>query len=75
MLSKLFKHEIKATARIFLPLFIVLLVYSVVYKGISMITSHQWQAPKVISMIIYIMILVGLIVFCLELSLVWFLTC
>jgi hypothetical protein len=62
MLSKLLKYELKATARILLPLYIVLLAYSVVHKMISVLTLNAWRAPQVISFIVYIIILVGLFV-------------
>ena len=62
MLSKLLKYEIRATARIFLPLYAVLLTISAVYSLISLISPRQWQAPQVISMIVYVMVLVGVFV-------------
>lgn len=62
MLGKLLKYEIKATARIFMPLYAVLMVFAVLNKLISMISVKKWQAPEVISMIIYIMVLVGIFV-------------
>jgi len=62
MLSKLLKYEIKATARIFLPLMAVLLVFAGVNKLISSLSQNQWQAPEIISLILYITILVGILV-------------
>ncbi len=62
MLSKLLKYEIKATARIFLPLFAVLLIFAGVNKSISSLSQNKWQAPEVISFILYITVLVGILV-------------
>lgn len=62
MLSKLLKYEIKATARIFLPLYIVLLAYSAIHILISALSPNKWEFPKAISLVIYIMILVGIFV-------------
>ena len=62
MLSKLLKYEIKATARIFLPLYVVLLAYAVIHKVISLISPPRMQAPQAISMFIYIMLLVAIFV-------------
>lgn len=62
MLSKLSKYEIKATARIFLPLYAVLIVYSLICKGIFSLTPHKWTIPGTISMAVYVMILTGILV-------------
>lgn len=62
MLRKLLKYEIKATARIFLPLYVVLLSFAIINRSIAAISILEWQAPEVISMIIYISILVGMVV-------------
>lgn len=62
MLSKLLKYEIKATSRILLPLYVVLLVYSVVHMMISSLTLDKWNAPQIISFIVYIMIFIGIFV-------------
>ena len=62
MLSKLLKYEIKATARMFLPLYAVLLVFATVNKVISVLSTDKWQAPEVIAMTIYSMLFVGIFV-------------
>ena len=62
MLSKLLKYEIRATARIFLPLYVVLLAYAAIHKIISLLSSPRMQAPEAISMFIYIMLLVAIFV-------------
>jgi hypothetical protein len=59
MLSKLLKLEIKATARIFLPLYIVLLVFAVIQRIITTVGANNWQAPQIISMVVYSIILAG----------------
>lgn len=61
MLGKLLKHEIKATGRIFLPLFIALLMFAAITRFISVFSPEQ-STPAFISMVIYIMIMVGMFV-------------
>ena len=60
MLSKLMKYELKATGRIFLLLFLALLVFA----GINRFTigPEKFDTPAMISMIIYIIIMVGMFV-------------
>lgn len=60
MLSKLLKYELKATGRIILPLFLALLLFA----GINRFTLNQekFDAPAMISMIMYIIIMVGMFV-------------
>ena len=60
MLKKLLKYELKATARIFLPLYVVLLSFSLINRFITSLSSVEGQPPQVISMIIYISILVAM---------------
>lgn len=62
MLSKLLKYEIKATARIFLPLYVVLLAYAVIHKIISLVSAPGMQAPEAISMFLYVMLIVAIFV-------------
>lgn len=62
MLGKLIKYEIKATARIFLPLYLVLLVSSIVNRFTISLSTPTWKAPQVISMLLYILILVGMFI-------------
>ena len=60
MLGKLLKYELKATGRIFLPLFLALLLFA----GINRFTlsPEKFNAPAMISMIMYIIIMVGMFV-------------
>lgn len=62
MLSKLLKYELKATARIFLPLYVVLLSFALINRLISSFSTLEGQTPQVITMIIYISILVTMVV-------------
>lgn len=62
MLSKLLKYEIKATARIFLPIFLSLLVFAVISKTISVLDPQKLHTPSTISMVIYFTIMVGMFV-------------
>ncbi len=62
MLGKLIKYEIKATARTFLPLFAALLISAGIYKLISALSAKAPQAPEIISLILYNIILVGVFV-------------
>ena len=60
MLGKLLKYEIKATGRIFLPLFFALLLFA----GITRFTlsPEKFDTPSMISLAIYIIIMVGMFV-------------
>lgn len=62
MLSKLLKYELKATARIFLPVYIALLMFAGITKFTSTISPEKWATPAIISMAIYIIIMVGMFV-------------
>src|SRR5680860_1037839 len=62
MLSKLLKYEIKATGRIFLPLFLALLIFAGITRFISAVGPEKWATPAILSMIIYIIIMVGMFV-------------
>ncbi|TGE35752.1 hypothetical protein E4K67_23610 [Desulfosporosinus fructosivorans] len=60
MLSKLLKYELKATGRIFLPLFLALLLFAVINR--FTLGPEDFDTPAMISMAIYIVILVGILV-------------
>ena len=62
MLSKLLKYEIKATGRIFLPLFLALLIFAGITKFLSVISPEKMSTPATLSMVIYIIIMVGMFV-------------
>ena len=59
MLGKLIKYEWKATARLILPLYLAVVVLAVIYKLLSLLSPHAWQAPQVISMVIYIFLIIA----------------
>lgn len=62
MLNKLLKYEIKATGRIFLPIFLSLLVFSVINKFISAFDPLKLYTPAKISLAVYIIIMAGMFV-------------
>ncbi|NMA66460.1 MAG: hypothetical protein GX957_09515 [Clostridiaceae bacterium] len=62
MLGKLMKYEIKATARTFLPLYIVLLVFALVNRLIGPLSQDSIRFPNIISMSLYVIILIGMFV-------------
>ncbi|MCO5388591.1 MAG: hypothetical protein NHB14_25560 [Desulfosporosinus sp.] len=62
MLSKLLKYEIKATGRIFLPLFLALLLFAGITGFISPLGSEKFDTPAMISLAIYISIMAGMFV-------------
>lgn len=62
MLRKLIKYEFKATGRVLLPFFLSLLIFAVINKLISPANPESWGFPAAISMVIYIMIMVGMFV-------------
>lgn len=62
MLRKLIKYEFKATGRLLLPFFLSLLIFAVINKLISPANPESWGFPAAISMLIYIMIMVGMFV-------------
>lgn len=61
MLRKLLKYEIKATARTFLPLYFVLVVFALVNNLVSFI-SDDMNFPAGIVFTLYILILIGMFV-------------
>ncbi|AFM39455.1 hypothetical protein Desaci_0388 [Desulfosporosinus acidiphilus SJ4] len=62
MLTKLLKYEIKATGRMFLPIFLSLLVFAVINKILSVFDNQSWQIPSKISMVFYVIIMAGMFV-------------
>ena len=61
MLRKLLKYETKATARVFLPLFLALFIFAVITRFTSSaMTSGMWKIPMVISMMLYGFIIAGI---------------
>jgi hypothetical protein len=62
MLGKLLKYETKATARIFLPLYLALLLFAGINKLISALDPQKLHTPANISMVVYIIIMAGMFV-------------
>lgn len=60
MLKKLMKYELKATARTFLPLFAVLILFSVINKLFFLINPNDFTIPQGLSMTVYFITLVGI---------------
>jgi len=67
MLAKLMKYELKATGRVFLPLYIALLVLAIINRFMVNLPT-SWKIPAVISLIIYAVILVGMFVIALVMT-------
>ncbi len=69
MLAKLLKHEFKATARIFLPLYLILLIFGLINRIFNVfdifgdsISFNMQSTLSVISSIIYFTLIVAIIV-------------
>lgn len=67
MLNKLLKYEIKATGRIFLPLFLMLFIFAAINRILRVIpdtNGNSFNARNiafVISMIVYVMLFAGMV--------------
>lgn len=67
MLGKLFKYELKATARLFIPLYLTLLVFAVMNLfflptyNIGEKSSALYSIAMSVSMIIYVTLIIGLV--------------
>ncbi|TGE31389.1 hypothetical protein [Desulfosporosinus sp. Sb-LF] len=62
MLNKLLKYELKATGRIFLPLFLALLLFAGITRLISPLGPEKFDTIAMISKAIYTVIMVGMFV-------------
>ena len=60
MLSRLLKFEIKSTARIYLPLYLLLFLMAVINRVFISINSETLETPMVISMMAYVSIIVAI---------------
>ncbi len=60
MLGKLLKYEIKATSRIFLPMYALLIVFAFINKFFITVNSESFNIPQFISMSIFVIIIVGI---------------
>jgi len=61
MLGKLLKYEIKATSRVFLPLYSVLIVFAII-NSFMHFNADDFSIPQFITLTLYILILVGMFV-------------
>lgn len=61
MLGKLIKYEIKATGRIFLPMYLALIVFAIINHFMSF-NPEYFTFPQGIALTIYILIFVGMFV-------------
>ncbi|MFY9173774.1 MAG: hypothetical protein WAO24_00285 [Peptococcia bacterium] len=62
MLRKLLKHETIATARIFLPIYLTVLLIATVTRFLTNIDTLSWKLPEAISMFVYILLLMAMFV-------------
>lgn len=62
MLNRLLKYEIKSTARIYLPLYLLLFLMAVINKIFISINSENLGIPIAISMTAYVSIVVAIVV-------------
>ncbi len=62
MLTKLLKYEYKATGRIFLPLYAVLLVFAAINKILLNLNTSRFELPQGISMFLYVAMIIAIFV-------------
>ena len=62
MLGKLMKYELKATARVFLPLFVLIIPMSLLTKLFLNTTADSFEIPRMITMSVYVILIVALFV-------------
>lgn len=62
MLRKLLKYEIQATARIFLPMYALLIVFALINKFFMAVNADYLRIPQIISASVFVIIIVGICV-------------
>lgn len=62
MLKKLLKYEIKATARTFLPMYALLVVFALINKFFMAVNADYLRIPQIISITVFVVIIVGICV-------------
>jgi hypothetical protein len=62
MLGKLIKYEIRATSRIFLPMYALLFVFALINKFFIAINTDYMKVPQIIAMSVFVAIIVGICV-------------
>lgn len=60
MLRKLLKYEIKATARTYLPMYALLIVFALLNKFFMAVNADYLKIPQIISMSVFVVIIVGI---------------
>lgn len=68
MLGRLLKYEIKSTARIYLPLYLLLFLTAVINKFFLSVNSENLGIPMAISMTAYVTIIVAIVVITLVIT-------
>lgn len=68
MLKNLMKYELQATARIFLPLYALLLLFALVNKAFLSVNSTRLEIPTAISMTAFVSIIVAIVVITLVMT-------
>lgn len=62
MLRKLLKYEIKATSRIFLPMYALLIILAFINKFFFSVNVEYFNIPQIITMTAFVAIIVGIFV-------------
>ncbi|HEX3039004.1 MAG TPA: hypothetical protein VHP54_01740 [Caproiciproducens sp.] len=62
MLGKLIKYEIRATSRIFLPMYALLFIFALINKFFISVNSDFFKVPQFIAMTGFVVIIVGICV-------------
>lgn len=62
MLGKLLKYEVKATSRTFLPMYALLIVFAFINKFFMTVNADFLNVPRIISMSVFVIIIVGICV-------------
>ena len=62
MLGKLLKYEIKATARTFLPMYALLIVFALINKFFMAVNADYLRIPRIIAMSVFVVVIVGICV-------------
>ena len=68
MLKNLLKYELQATARIFLPLYALLLLFALVNKAFLSVNASYLSIPTAISMTAFVSIIVAIVVITLVMT-------
>lgn len=72
MLRKLLKYELGATARMFVPLYALLIVFALINKAFAAINSDNLKIPQDIAIFVFVAIFIAICVMTLVVSIVRF---